>query len=745
MARVPISSGNQLALAPMSAKRLEAQDTSAGWQAAARGAGNLAAAGMQFAEEQDRLQAQLDEAAAKKLDADYAEYSRQVLHTGDGAFYTLEGFNASNSRETVEKQLEEKRQALIAQAANPRMRAMATDALERRIGADRQGVATYANRQLRVEETRQSARRTATAGDDAVTYFDDPTRFAEEIAVGTSEIRGELAKQGAAPETIQDEVARWRSGVHRRVAEGMLGRMEIDAAIAFVAGNRPNMTESDAAALDRAIAVPLKERKIDGLADYIMGDGAMPPAEGAEPGDPDQLARGLALPMPVEGSIRSGYGMRSHPVDGGRKMHNGVDIPAAAGTPVRAQAAGRVTFADVKGDNGNLVIVDYGNGVEARYAHLQGFDVKAGDVVKPGQSLGGVGSTGKSTGPHVHYSLLVNGAHVDPSKFAGVTGRPSGGSRTPVQQSGLTREAAMARIDELNLPLEEERALRQEVNTRFAQDEAIERDRQETARDAALTLLNQADALGKPLTRESAIPSSVWDAMDPGDAMSIRATLRSNAEPEPVETNMGTFLALSDIYATDPKRFARLNPADYLGQLSKSDFAQVFGTWRRDVLETQTKGVSENQVTHERIRSLLSPALAAAGLSTTGIPTKDTAARDEMNRRIYRAQKAVQDEIELYQRAHPGERVPDTFIREVVDRQLTPTRARSDVGSDGWFTDTAPTYVPWFERSRLGTSEVAVKIPPATRARLERMGREVLGRKPTETEISEAYFKELRR
>lgn len=746
MARVPTPGGNLISLAPQSAKRLEAHDFSAGWQAAARGAGNLAAAGMQFAEEKDRLQAQLDEAAAKKIDADYAEYSRSVLHTGDAAFYTLEGFNASNARETVEKQLEEKRQELIQRASNPRMRAMAQDALERRYGADLQGVATYANRQLRVEETRQSARRASTAADDAVTYFDDPARFAEEIAVGTSEIRGELAKQGAAPETIQDEVSRWQSGVHRRVAEGMLGRMEVDAAISFVAANRPNMTEEDAAALDRAIARPLMERKIDGLADYVMGEGGMPAPEGAadgEPADPDQLARGFALPMPVEGSITSGYGRRSAPIAGASTNHRAIDLAAPAGSPIRAQAAGRVVSAQNEGNAGLVVRVDYGNGVVASYAHMEGFDVKAGDPVKPGQRLGGVGSTGNSTGPHVHYTLRVNGEKVDPTKFAGVTGRPSGGTRTPVQQSGMTREQAMKRIDELNLPLEEEQALKQEVNNRFAQDEAIERDREETARDAALTILNNADAQGKPLTRESAIPGHVWDAMSPSDAMAIRADIRRNAQPADRVTDTATFLGLSDLYATDPAAFARLNPADYLGKLSKGDFEQVFGTWRRDALQGENEGRTKNQVTHERIRSVMGPALAAAGLTTTGV--KDEA-RQAMAQRIYRAQKAVQAEVDLWQRENPGKAVPDTFIREVVDRQLAPTRARSDVASSGFLGigGNDPKYVPWFERGTLGTSQYSVQIPRAARDRLAKVGREVLGREPTAEEISRAYFQELR-
>lgn len=753
MARVPVVGGNQLALGPMAEQRIVAQDFSAGWREAGAAGARLGEAVVRFGEEQDALQAQLDQAAAKKLDTDYAQFEREVLHTGEAAFYTQEGFNASNMRLTVEEQLEKKRQELLGTTANPRQRAMASDALERRIGAARQGIADYSNRQLRVEETRQSARRAASASDDAVLYQNDPVRFEEEIAVGLAEIRGELAKQGAAPETIQFEADKYRSGVYRRVAAGFIDKLEIDKAISYVAGNRGNLTAEDQADLDKALAVPLMDRKIDGLADYIMGDGrpegvtnpVTPDGEAA--GDPDQLAKGFALPFPVDGRITSGFGKRAAPKQGASTNHLAIDIAAPDGTPIRSQAAGRVVSAKDEGNAGLVVRVDYGNGVVASYAHMQGFNVREGDAVKPGQVLGGVGRTGNVTGSHVHYTLRVNGQKVDPTKFAGVTGRPSGGTRGPTQASGLTQEDAIARIEDLGLPIEEERALKQEVASRFRDDKALQNEREERARDSALEILNRADAEGRPISRESAIPGAVWDSLSPSDAMAIRADIRRNAAGPERETNTGTFLQLSDLYATDPKRFARLNPLEFRDQLSKEDFEQVFGTWRRDALQGEAKK-SKAQVTHDKIRSVMAPALVASGLTLDGIPTKDAEERQRMARRIYAAQKAVQAEVDLYLRENPGKPVTDDFIRNVVDRQLAPTRRFDDKPEEGTFFgigSNVPTVVPWFERKSLGTREVAVVIPAKDRERLRRLGRQELGREPTEKEISFAYFEELRR
>jgi len=118
--------------------------------------------------------------------------------------------------------------------------------------------------------------------------------------------------------------------------------------------------------------------------------------------------------------VSSGFGQRSHPLTGQNSFHTGIDIPATPGTPVNSTKSGRVIVAglqpgaDKKQGYGNLVVVDHGNGVATRYAHLSSIDVKVGDEVTEGQKLGGVGSTGSSTGPHLHYEILQQGKPVDP-------------------------------------------------------------------------------------------------------------------------------------------------------------------------------------------------------------------------------------------------------------------------------------------------------------------------------------------
>ncbi len=136
----------------------------------------------------------------------------------------------------------------------------------------------------------------------------------------------------------------------------------------------------------------------------------------------DRLTRTLALVpyrKPVVGEVEftSGFGVRIDPFLGKPAMHPGLDFRAQTGDPVRATANGRVVNAGWAGGYGRMVEIDHGNGLSTRYGHLSEIDVKVGEYVKIGQVLGLVGSTGRSTGPHLHYETRIDGEAVDPQKF----------------------------------------------------------------------------------------------------------------------------------------------------------------------------------------------------------------------------------------------------------------------------------------------------------------------------------------
>lgn len=120
---------------------------------------------------------------------------------------------------------------------------------------------------------------------------------------------------------------------------------------------------------------------------------------------------------PTTGRYTSNYGWRIHPITGKRSFHTGQDIANSYGTPIVAADGGKVIKASYNGAYGNTVIVDHGNNYSTMYAHLQSFSVSVGDTVTQGQKLGEMGSTGWSTGPHLHYEVWYNGQHMNPRQF----------------------------------------------------------------------------------------------------------------------------------------------------------------------------------------------------------------------------------------------------------------------------------------------------------------------------------------
>lgn len=125
----------------------------------------------------------------------------------------------------------------------------------------------------------------------------------------------------------------------------------------------------------------------------------------------------LALMLPAKGELGGRFGARRFFNGQMRKPHSGLDVRAGDGKPVLASAAGVVLAVEDYFFNGRTVFVDHGNGLITMYCHLKRFDVKAGQPVRKGQRIGLVGQTGRASGPHLHWSVILNGAMVDPELF----------------------------------------------------------------------------------------------------------------------------------------------------------------------------------------------------------------------------------------------------------------------------------------------------------------------------------------
>jgi murein DD-endopeptidase MepM/ murein hydrolase activator NlpD len=133
----------------------------------------------------------------------------------------------------------------------------------------------------------------------------------------------------------------------------------------------------------------------------------------------DLSALRTAFPQiwPVQGKLTSGYGYRRSPISRKRKIHRGIDVAAARGTPVYAVAAATVHTARYSSGYGRILVLDHGYGVKTRYAHNSSLLVRQGDRVEAGTLIATVGSTGQSTGPHLHFELLIDDQAVDPLDY----------------------------------------------------------------------------------------------------------------------------------------------------------------------------------------------------------------------------------------------------------------------------------------------------------------------------------------
>ena len=163
------------------------------------------------------------------------------------------------------------------------------------------------------------------------------------------------------------------------------------------------------AGLDRVGAsdVQLMRWTVDGRTNWVDATGTAAQAE--------------AMRMPVSGGVSSRFGMRHHPILHTRRFHRGVDLKAASGTPVRASADGRAVFAGWSGGYGRQVRIGHGKGLSTSYSHMSRIAVAPGAFVRRGQVIGYVGSSGLSTGPHLHYEVYRNGRPVNPAtvRYAG--------------------------------------------------------------------------------------------------------------------------------------------------------------------------------------------------------------------------------------------------------------------------------------------------------------------------------------
>ncbi len=195
----------------------------------------------------------------------------------------------------------------------------------------------------------------------------------------------------------------------------------------FSMGATPALANSSAASAD--IAAPVRDARASGV---TSGDeqfkqlfSSWQSLDNGRSPNPVAPTTGVAIPSRAPlaaASTTSSYGMRNHPVLGGMRQHKGIDLAAPTGTPVYATADGTVERAERFSSYGLFVAIEHGGELETRYAHMSRLAVAAGEHVNKGDVIGYVGSTGRSTGPHLHYEVRVAGEAVNPIPYMAEAG-----------------------------------------------------------------------------------------------------------------------------------------------------------------------------------------------------------------------------------------------------------------------------------------------------------------------------------
>jgi murein DD-endopeptidase MepM/ murein hydrolase activator NlpD len=540
------------------------------------------------------------------------------------------------------------------------------------------------------------------APDDPEVYTENSARIAAATAasgrrMGWTAERTALEVQERTGKAVLDVVIA-RADEDPRGAQDLLDR------------RRDDMTPAQQAAARNATAGGLATQ--DASAWVSTTFAGAPPAPAGTPGASFQMPLdGVSLPGPGDrdygprGSFRTSNGRQASTV------HDGTDFSAPAGSPVRAVAGGRVVRAGPNGGYGNFVEIDHGNGVVVGYAHLQDFDVAVGDTVAPGQNFGRVGSTGNSTGPHLHLRARRNGVSVNPAELFG----EESDAAAAAPQTGGTRptRAAMERMatERFGTTPVQLQAARAEIARVYSLDAAEKAEQERNALAAAYRYMEQ---------NRAAPPASIMANLPPGSVNTVNNYLEALIAPPTVRSDPAILMAI----AANPSAITEMSPeeivATYGRNLSSNDLISLIGTSARASTAAVAEAQKATVVPQQAFSSAWSASLDASGIDRT--PAGRTA--DSDRQALAQINAAVREEVVERQRTL-GRQMNREEIAAVIENRL---------GRLAWERPQGmlQPYATGFQTS------YETMIRP-NQLEYRRLARERLGRNPTDAEIFNEY------
>lgn len=557
----------------------------------------------------DEVQATYDEAAVKKLAVEVDQRKRELLYTGDDPFFNKQGFDAGDARGDVEARFTELREEAMRGAQNERQRSMLTNVLEKSFGDSLVDVAKHTTSQLNVEWQKQNEARLAGFQQDAVRLYNDPERYADNIAGGLLEIQSAAERQGWSEERADDAEERFISGVHTSVITGRLTADDIDGALAIFDKYRDDLSFNDAQSIQDKLRPAIQYRQAE--EDALIALGSVPtsaPDDTPTPGVAADLHTQLKA---IESNESSGkqFDRAGKPLTSSAGAIGVMQV--MPGTAPEAAA-----LAGLKWDPKRYREDEAYNRALGQAYYKEMLRKFGGDPVKAAAAYNaGAGNASKGTGVNgamararkagepdnwIAYLPAETRDYVD--KFQKKTGASAGGS-SGSEPRKWDLSAAYATLEsqaklESWTPERLERA-RQRVDEHVRRDEMLDKRRDDSEWDAAL---GTVDSLGDSFTDVSQIPN--FDKLSPDRRVQLRNSADSNrraiATGQEVKANGDTSIILGKLAIEQPDAFLKVDLREYRGKVTAAEY---------DDLQKSQSRISANPAEQKSLLGVVSGAI----------------------------------------------------------------------------------------------------------------------------------------
>lgn len=556
----------------------------------------------------DEIEATYDEAAVKKLVVAADQRKRELLYTGDDAYFNKQGFDAGNAREDIEKRFEEMREEALGQTKNQRQRDMLTNALERSLGDSLADVARYATGQLNTEWQKQTEARLSGFQQDAVRLYSDPERYADNIAGGLAEINALADRQGWSEDRIDDAEERFVSGVHTAVITGRLTADDVDGAMGLFEKYRDDLSYNDAQSIEEKLRPAIQYRQAED--DALVALGSVPtsgPDDAPTPG----VAAGIYTQLKAIESNESGgkqFDKGGKPLTSSAGAIGVMQVMPGTG-PEAARYAGLAwdpkRFREDEDYNRALGQAYY----KEMLRRFGGDPVKAAAAYNagPGSAARGTGVNGamararKAGEPENWVAYLPAETRDYVAKFQKKTGTAAEGGSAPRKwdlSAAYTSLEDRAKREGWT-PERLERA-RQRVDERVRRDEMLDGRRKEDEYEAALSTV---DALGDNFTDVTQIPN--FDKLSAERQHTLRGMADSNRKAviagQAPKANGDAAIILGKMAIEQPDAFLSVDLREYRAKVTPAEY---------DELQKSQSRISANPAEEKSFLSVVSGAIS---------------------------------------------------------------------------------------------------------------------------------------